>query len=118
MAGVLAESEVAPAPPYYRDRGRDSFEVFEQNPVKLVAEEPVSTFSVDVDTASYSFVRRMLNSGVLPQSDAVRAEELINYFDYDYPLPRSRSRPFEPSVAVVDSPWAAGRRLLRRDSAV
>ncbi len=112
MAGVLAESEVAPAPPYYREVGRDNFEAFEQNPVKLVVEEPVSTFSVDVDTASYSFVRRMLNNGVLPQSDAVRAEELINYFDYDYPLPQSSSRPFAPSVAVVDSPWAKGRRLM------
>ena len=112
ISGVLMKSEVAPVSPYYRDVGRDSFEAFEQNPVKLVAEEPVSTFSVDVDTASYSFVRRMLNNGVLPQPDAVRAEELINYFDYDYPLPESRSQPFAPSVAVVDSPWAEGRRLM------
>ena len=112
MAIELMQSELAPASSYYREVGRDNFEAFEQNPVKLVAEEPVSTFSVDVDTASYSFVRRMLSNGVLPQSDAVRAEELINYFDYDYPLPESSSRPFAPSVAVVDSPWAKGRRLM------
>jgi Ca-activated chloride channel family protein len=110
--GVVADSDVMPVPGY-QDVGRDDFEAFEQNTVKLVSEEPVSTFSVDVDTASYSFVRRMLNQGVLPQSDAVRAEELINYFDYSYSLPESKSQPFEPSVAVVDSPWAEGRQLMR-----
>lgn len=98
--------------PHYKDVGRDKFEEFEQNPVKLVSEEPVSTFSVDVDTAAYSFVRRMLNSGVLPQGDAVRAEELINYFDYDYPLPRSQAEPFQATVAVSDAPWAEGRKLM------
>jgi len=55
-----------------------------------VADDPVSTFSVDVDTASYSFVRRQLNDNVLPQVDAVRAEEMINYFDYAWPVPESR----------------------------
>lgn len=91
---------------------RDQFEAFEQNRVSLVSEQPVSTFSIDVDTASYSFVRRQLNSGVLPQVDAVRAEEMINYFSYDYPLPENRSQPFKPSVTVTDSPWAEGRKLL------
>jgi Ca-activated chloride channel family protein len=82
------------------------------NPVKTVAQEPVSTFSIDVDTASYSNVRRFLNEGRLPPRDAVRVEELINYFDYDYPLPTSRDRPFEPTVAVVPSPWGAGKQLV------
>ena len=63
----------------------DKFQHFEINPVKRVADEPVSTFSVDVDTSSYSFVRRQLNQGVLPQKDAVRVEEMINYFDYAWP---------------------------------
>lgn len=110
-AALHAPPDVMPRPGY-REEGRDRFEAFKQNPVKLVSEEPVSTFSADVDTASYSFVRRMLNSGVLPQPDAVRAEELINYFDYDYPLPASRAEPFQPSVAVSDSPWAEGRKLM------
>ena len=110
--GVIAQDSDMIMPPAYQDVGRDDFEAFEQNRVKLVAEEPVSTFSVDVDTASYSFVRRMLNGGVLPQGDAVRAEEMLNYFDYDYPLPESRSQPFKPSVAVSDSPWAEGRKLM------
>ena len=108
----LADADDQAAIGYYKDVGRDRFEAFEQNTVKRVAEEPVSTFSVDVDTASYSFVRRMLNQGVLPQVDAVRAEELINYFDYDYPLPESRSQPFLPTVAVSNAPWAEGRLLL------
>lgn len=106
-----SDSDVMPQS-QYKDLGRDKFEEFEQNPVKLVAEEPVSTFSVDVDTASYSFIRRQLNSGVLPQGDAVRAEELINYFDYDYPLPESQAQPFRPTVLVTDAPWAEGRKLM------
>ncbi len=98
--------------PGYQEVGRDKFAEFEENPVKLVSEEPVSTFSADVDTASYSFVRRMLNSGVLPQPDAVRVEEMINYFDYNYTLPERKVEPFAPNVAVVDAPWADGRKLM------
>jgi Ca-activated chloride channel family protein len=82
------------------------------NPVKRVAEQPVSTFSIDVDTASYSNVRRFLNEGQMPPRDAVRVEELINYFDYDYPLPQSRTEPFRPFVAVTPSPWNDGKRIV------
>jgi Ca-activated chloride channel homolog len=82
------------------------------NPVKEAKAEPVSTFSIDVDTAAYSNVRRFLNDGTLPPKDAVRIEELINYFDYDYALPKTRERPFETSVTMVPSPWAAGKTLL------
>jgi Ca-activated chloride channel family protein len=92
--------------------GRDRFEHAAPNPVKLVSEEPVSTFSIDVDTASYSFVRRSLMKGVLPQKDAVRIEEMINYFDYDYPLPKDGSRPFKPTVAVYPTPWNPDTLLL------
>jgi Ca-activated chloride channel family protein len=94
------------------DENRDKFEHFDTNPVKLTNEEPVSTFSIDVDTASYSFVRRQLNEGRLPPADAVRVEEMINYFDYAWPVPTSRSRPFEPTVTVSDSPWGQGRKLV------
>jgi Ca-activated chloride channel family protein len=110
--GIVAQDSDVIVPPAYQAVGRDDFQAFEQNRVRLVSEEPVSTFSADVDTASYSFVRRMLNSGVLPQGDAVRAEEMINYFDYDYPLPASKAQPFKPSVVVSDSPWGDGRKLL------
>jgi Ca-activated chloride channel family protein len=92
--------------------GRDKFEHFEINPVKRASEEPVSTFSADVDTSSYSFVRRQLNEGVLPQVDAVRAEEMINYFDYAWPASDSREQPFKPTVTVSDSPWGEGKKLI------
>ena len=94
------------------EENRDKFEHFDTNPVKLTNEEPVSTFSIDVDTASYSFVRRQLNEGRLPPADAVRVEEMINYFDYAWPAPTSRTRPFQPTVTVSDSPWGQGRKLV------
>jgi Ca-activated chloride channel family protein len=96
----------------YKDVGRDKFEKFEINPIKIVSQEPVSTFSIDVDTASYSFMRREIMRGVLPQKNAVRVEEMINYFKYDYPLPETKERPFKASVAVVPSPWKEGNKLM------
>ena len=92
--------------------GRDRFETISLNPVKVVSEEPVSTFSIDVDTASYAFARRSLNNGVLPQKNAVRIEELVNYFDYDYSLPDNRTVPFRPTVAVLPTPWNPDTKLL------
>jgi len=91
---------------------RDEFKHFEDNTLRRVADNPLSTFSIDVDTASYSFVRRMLNQGILPEKSAVRAEELINYFDYDYPVPEDPAEPFSPSIGVIDSPWAGGKKLV------
>ena len=82
------------------------------NPVKIAAEEPVSTFSIDVDTASYSNVRRFLHEGTLPPRDAVRIEEMVNYFDYAYDLPKQRTAPFATSVAVMPTPWNPDTRLL------
>jgi len=120
-----AKMAVAPAPPppsgiagnlvtqpIYQDEGRDKFEHLDVNPVHLVSEAPVSTFSADVDTASYSFVRAQLMAGMLPQKDAVRAEEMINYFDYAWPAANSRSAPFKPTVVVTDSPWHKGQKLV------
>ncbi len=112
QAGFRADTDVMVVGGSYQDVGRDRFEAFDQNTVQRVSETPVSTFSVDVDTASYSFVRRQLNHGVLPQGDAVRVEELVNYFDYDYVLPDTEEQPFAASVAVSDSPWAEGRKLM------
>ncbi len=91
---------------------REQYEDVEVNPIHVVAEDPVSTFSIDVDTASYSNVRRFLNEGRLPPRDAVRIEELVNYFRYDYPLPQTREQPFSTSVTVAPSPWAEGRQLV------
>ncbi len=110
-AADASQAEVLP-PPAYEDVGRDRFEDVEEGAVIRVADEPVSTFSIDVDTASYAFVRRSLTGGVLPQKNAVRIEELINYFDYDYPLAETAEQPFRPSISVTPSPWKAGNKLV------
>ena len=78
-----------------------------------VADEPVSTFSVDVDTAAYSYVRRMLQEGALPQADAVRVEEMINYFDYGYAGPDSVDTPFAVHTSLFPTPWRDGTQLLQ-----
>ena len=110
-ARTAADSETFPAESY-REQGRDQFEDFDSNPVKVVAEEPVSTFSIDVDTASYGFVRASLDDGVLPHKDAVRVEELVNYFPYEYPGPESRETPFRASVSLLPAPWNPAARLM------
>jgi Ca-activated chloride channel family protein len=94
------------------EQDRDKFEAPEPNPVKQVVAEPVSTFSIDVDTASYAFVRRALNDGRLPPKDAVRVEEMINYFPYDYPRPEAADAPFQPSVTVMPAPWKPANKLV------
>ena len=90
----------------------ERFSKFENNPLRSVTEHPVSTFSIDVDTSSYAFVRRSLNEGRLPKKDAVRVEELINYFSYNYPRPDGAEKPFQSSVAVYETPWNSGTKLL------
>ncbi len=82
------------------------------NPVKRVSEDPVSTFSIDVDTASYANVRRFLNDGQLPPRDAVRVEEMVNYFDYGYAPPTSPDTPFAVHASLVPSPWAPGKEII------
>lgn len=116
--GTAPLSAMAPAqdvadPAIYEDQGRDQFADHDNNPVKRVVEDPISTFSADVDTASYSFVRKALNNGVLPPKDAVRIEEMINYFGYDYPVPDSREIPFRADVEILPSPWNGNTQLMR-----
>ena len=91
---------------------REQYAHQEDNPVKRAAEQPVSTFSIDVDTGSYANVRRFLNEGRLPPRDAVRVEEMINYFDYDYPLPDNRQPPFRVSTELAPTPWNPKTLLL------
>ena len=91
---------------------RDKFENVETNPIKQVVSDPVSTFSIDVDTASYSFVRRALNAGRLPPKNAVRVEELINYFSYGYETPENADVPFKVQVNVVPPPWNDVNKLV------
>lgn len=108
-----ARSESPSVATISRDQGRDRFSNVPDNPVKRVADDPVSTFSADIDTASYSFVRKALSLGSLPPKDAVRVEEMINYFDYDYPLPAGDSEPFRADVTIMPTPWNAETRLMR-----
>lgn len=100
------------APPFSMT-GRDRFTPIKQNAFQRVAEAPVSTFSLDVDTASYAFVRASLNRGTLPPRDAVRTEELVNYFPYDYAPAKSAAEPFSTDLSVFPSPWAPGRLIVR-----
>ena len=108
--GLFGREPGFPFPPQV---GRDRFPSASENPFRVATEDPVSTFSIDVDTASYSFVRASLNRNVLPQKAAVRTEEMINYFPYDYRSPRSAEQPFSSNVAVFPSPWSPGRKLVR-----
>jgi len=90
----------------------DTFQKFDENRVKVTKTDPVSTFSIDVDTASYSYVRGLLKDGYLPDPDAVRLEEMINYFPYDYPAPASIDTPFKATMTVIPTPWNAKTELL------
>jgi len=94
-------------------RDREQYLKIDENPVKRVAETPVSTFSIDVDTGSYANLRRFLQSGRLPPADAVRIEEMINYFDYDYPVPESTETPFTVTTDMTPAFWNRDLRLLR-----
>lgn len=110
---MLAALPVAPLRDHALPReSREKYQNLADNPVKQTAEESVSTFSLDVDTGSYSNVRRFLNQGRLPPKDAVRVEELVNYFPYAYPAPTS-PHPFAVSLETTASPWKAGNLLLR-----
>lgn len=102
----------AEAPSAALEQNRDRFPSATPGSVKQVAAEPVSTFSIDVDTASYAFLRRTLNSGRLPPVDAVRVEEMINYFPYDYPRPDGDQTPFQPTVTVTPAPWKPANQLV------
>lgn len=90
----------------------EEYTLHQENRLKLVQHEPVSTFSADVDTASYSLVRSQLLSGFLPSPHAVRTEEMINYFSYGYPTPDSKSAPFKASISVLNSPWSESKKLV------
>jgi len=99
-------------PAGYRAEPREQYQNLPDNPIQSVAQAPVSTFSVDVDTGAYANVRRLLNQGSLPPQGAVRLEELVNYFPYDYALPGDGS-PFGVTTEIAPSPWNPHTRLLR-----
>ena len=92
---------------------RDRYQKINDNPIRITAENPVSTFSVDVDTGAYANIRRHLRGGRLPPADAVRIEEMINYFPYAYNGPENRSKPFAVHTAVMKTPWNKASYLVR-----
>lgn len=91
----------------------ERYQHLDDNPIHLTTEQPVSTFSIDVDTGSYANVRRYLNAGQLPPQDAARVEEMINYFDYNYDAPTTRGTPFKVSTELAPAPWNAQAVLLK-----
>jgi Ca-activated chloride channel family protein len=95
------------------DPGRERYDGKDVSPVHQTRAEPVSTFSVDVDTGAYANMRRFLTAGQMPPRDAMRSEELINYFRYDYARPESRGAPFSVTTDVAATPWNPQTRLLR-----
>jgi len=105
---VTSEPYAAPPQPTTEEFANEG-----DNPLRVTAEDPVSTFSIDVDTASYSIIRSSLQRGALPPADAVRIEEMINYFPYDYAAPSEDDiSPFRPTVNVFETPWNPDTRLL------
>ncbi|MCW5803685.1 MAG: von Willebrand factor type A domain-containing protein [Deltaproteobacteria bacterium] len=113
-AQVQAQAQATRPAPQQPDRGSDTegYDRIDENPYHRVEVSPLSTFSIDVDTASYANVRRFLRTGSLPQHDAVRLEEMINYFHYDYPAPVHGS-PFSISTELGPSPWNAAHKVMR-----
>jgi Ca-activated chloride channel homolog len=111
-AGARETIENEPPSRYRQDFNTATYDKVEENPFLPAATNPLSTFSIDVDTASYANVRRFINSGSLPPKDAVRVEEMINYFTYDYKEPEG-DKPFSIDVDATGCPWEPSHRLLR-----
>ncbi|MEH2037865.1 vWA domain-containing protein [Nostoc sp.] len=103
---------VAPEPQTGSRFNTENYNRIEDNPFHRVGNDPLSTFSIDVDTASYSNVRRFITQGELPPKDAVRIEELINYFTYNYPQPKGE-RPFSVTTEVAAAPWNSQHKLVQ-----
>lgn len=104
-----AQSRIAPGQPI---TANESYKEIEENTFKLVKSAPLSTFSIDVDKASYSNIRRMINNGIEIPKDAVKIEEMINYFNYDYPQPTGE-HPFAIHTEYVQTPWNKDTKLVK-----
>ncbi|MDY0280812.1 MAG: VWA domain-containing protein [Salinivirgaceae bacterium] len=108
-AAPLAMPPRQPASP--AEFNTEGYDRVTENPFLDVLKNPLSTFSIDVDTASYTNVRRFITNGSLPPPDAVRIEEMVNYFDYDYPQP-GKGEPFSFTTELTGAPWQPGNQLL------
>lgn len=112
QAGSSINALVAPEPQTDRKFNTENYNRIDDNPFHRVGNDPLSTFSIDVDTASYSNMRRFITQGQLPPKDAVRIEELINYFPYNYPQPTG-NRPFSVTTEVTSAPWNPQHKLVQ-----
>ena len=112
----IATSPIRPKPsprPSSEEAGQDEYRKIDDNPYKDPRVEPLSTFSIDVDTASYANMRRFIQSGRVPPVDAVRIEEMINYFDYQYHAPKEGDQhPFTVHTELAEAPWNPEHKLL------
>jgi Ca-activated chloride channel family protein len=114
--GIALSAPPASQPDWQRPRpqdaefNREAYDHLDENPFRRVAADPLSTFSIDVDTASYANVRRFLNDGALPPAGAIRIEELVNYFRFDYPQPAGDT-PFSVTTELAECPWNPKHRL-------
>ena len=113
LSKVAIAGSFAVVRPYQQPQNTERYQHLDDNPVHLVAEQPISTFSIDVDTGAYANVRRFLNAGALPPQDAVRVEEMVNYFDYSYVPPASRDVPFRVATEVAPAPWNPQALLMK-----
>ena len=102
------------SPPPPQQRNAETYKEIKENSFVAVAQQPVTTFSADVDRAAYANVRRIIGYGQIPPKDAVRIEEMVNYFDYDYPAPEEGSAsPLRVSPELAPAPWNPNHLLLR-----
>jgi len=112
MAAPSGVQSIAMVPAMYdMDFNIENYASVQENGFKNTDDQPLSTFSIDVDNASYSNIRRFINMGQLPPKDAVRIEEMINYFDYDYEQPNDK-KPFSVITEVATCPWNNSHKLM------
>jgi Ca-activated chloride channel family protein len=113
VGGLAVPSDIGIASrPSVGQESGDRFTSKDINPVHSVATDPVSTFSIDVDTASYAYARQAIMNGHLPEPDSVRVEEMINYFPYDWKPPESADQPFKANITVMPTPWNTNTQLM------
>lgn len=112
IRGVSPQHERAYFPPFVREADTEEYETFKENRFLSAVKQPLSTFSLDVDAASYGNIRRMINQGQMPQKDAVRVEEMINYFTYNYPQPTD-GHPVRIITETAVCPWAKKHQIVR-----
>ncbi len=99
--------------PYIANHRSEQYDTQSRNAVIQVSEQATSTFSIDVDTGSYTNVRRFLNMGSLPPADAIRIEEMLNYFSYEYAAPSNKNTPFSVQTEIAPTPWNDKTKLLQ-----